>query len=383
MKILMVSIFSSHFFNWVNQLEGAGHEVFWLDVKDSRTIVNNIDFVEQIVGWRYKADYPGRYFIKKKLPGLNKFINTYNERSLSNIFEKLVRQIQPDVVHSFVMYLSAVPIFQVMKNYKEIKWIYSSWGSDIYYYSRFEKEKREMMEVFPHLDYLFTDCQRDYSLALNFGFNGEFLGVFPGRGGYDLEKTNKLLRPRNTRKKILIKGYQGKHGRCIEVLMAIMKLKDKLNLFDLIVFGADEEVVEFISTSELGTWSNFTVLGKIDNDRVLTLMGDSLIYIGNSASDGIPNTLIESIIMGAFPIQSNPGGATEELIIDGKNGFLINDPEYVLEITLLIEEAIGDALLLEKAENYNIEFLRPKFDRDLIRASVLEKYNYIEKELAE
>jgi glycosyltransferase involved in cell wall biosynthesis len=381
MKILMVSIFSSHFFNWVNQLEGAGHEVFWLDVKDSRTTVKNIDFVEQIVGWRYKVDYPGRYFIKKHLPSLNGFINNYNERSLSNTFEELVRKIEPDVVHSFVMYLSAVPILQVMKKYKEIKWIYSSWGSDLYYYSRFEKEKREMMEVFPHLDYMFTDCQRDYSIALKMGFNGEFLGVFPGRGGYDLEKTNKLLRPHYTRKKILIKGYQGKHGRCIEVLKAVMRLKDKLNLFELIVFGADEEVIEFILTSELDTWSNFTVLKKIDNTRVLTLMGDSLLFIGNSASDGIPNTLIESIIMGAFPIQSNPGGATEELIIDGKNGFLIQDPNNPVEIKNLLHKALVDSQTIKKGIEYNFLNIRPGLEREKVRKQVLKKYSQIENDI--
>ena len=54
MKILMVSIFSNHFFNWVKQLKNSEHDIYWLDVFDSNTKVKQIDFVKQITGWRYK-----------------------------------------------------------------------------------------------------------------------------------------------------------------------------------------------------------------------------------------------------------------------------------------------------------------------------------------
>ena len=377
----MVSIFSSHFFNWVKQLEGAGHEVYWLDVKDSKTVVKDIDFVNQIVGWRYKFDYPGRYFIKDKLPKVNSLINIFNERSLSARLEKLVKEIQPDVIHSFVMYLSAVPILEVMRKYENINWIYSSWGSDLFYYSRFRKERDEMMKVFPYLDYMFADCYRDYSIALKLGFKGKFLGVYPGRGGYDLKATQKLSISYHQRKKILIKGYQGKHGRCIQVLKAIKSLKNELNGFQIVVFGADEEVVKSAVFLDFMKWENFTYFKQIENSLVLKLMGESLIFIGNSASDGMPNTLLESIIMGAFPIQSNPGGATSEMITDGENGLLINNPEDETEIALLIEKAIKNMRLLKKAYIFNSEIIRPKLERDLIRKEVLKKYESIQLEL--
>ena len=52
----------------------------------------------------------------------------------------------------------------------------------------------------------------------------------------------------------------------------------------------------------------------LSHSDILTIMGKSLLYIGNSISDGMPNTLLEAIVMGAFPIQSNPGKVTEEII---------------------------------------------------------------------
>src|SRR5690606_17179859 len=109
MKILMVSIFAPHFFNWTEQLKNSGHDVYWLDVFDSNTKVKQIDFVTQIVGWRYRWDFPGRYCLKSKVPGVTRIINKLNERKINAILEKKVQEIKPDVVHSFVMYLAGVP----------------------------------------------------------------------------------------------------------------------------------------------------------------------------------------------------------------------------------------------------------------------------------
>jgi hypothetical protein len=52
----------------------------------------------------------------------------------------------------------------------------------------------------------------------------------------------------------------------------------------------------------------------ISNSEVLEIMGQSVLHIGNSISDGMPNALLEAMGMGAFPIQSNPGKVSEEVI---------------------------------------------------------------------
>ncbi len=377
----MLSIFAPHFFNWTEQFRNSGHEVYWLDVFDSNTRVKQIGFVDQIIGWRYKRNYPGRYFIKKDLPKLNKFINKFNERDLATVFEKKLQEIRPDVVHSFVMYLATAPIFEVMKNHPEIKWIYSSWGSDLYYYRNQPEHLKDMNMVFPNLDFMFSDCNRDVLLASEHGFKGKFLGVFPGRGGFNFKISDPFLKSFEKRTTILIKGYQGKHGRCIPVLEAIVRLKTELKNYKIVVFGADMEVAEFVENSEMENWNNLVVLRRITELEVLKLMGESLIYIGNSLSDGMPNTLLEAIIMGAFPIQSNPGGASAELIEDWKNGLLIENPEDVDEIRGLIKMALSDEIRLKNAVAYNLQYLKPKYERNFIRHKVLMQYNLVEEQI--
>src|SRR5690606_31155517 len=134
--------------------------------------------------------------------------------------------------------------------------------------------------------------------------------------------------------------------------------------YQIIVFGADPEVFDYYKSAKINDWPNFKIIGKISRKEVLKLMGQSRIYIGNSSSDGMPNTLLEAIIMGAFPIQSNPGGATGEKITHKKNGLLINDPNNTQEIRNLITFALDNKKLLEDAVLWNHENIRPHLDRE-------------------
>ncbi len=88
MKILLVSIFAPHFINWAEQLKNSGHEVYWLDIFDSNTKVEKLDFAHQIVGWRYKINFKGRYYLKENYPRFNRFLNIFNERSFQIFFKK-------------------------------------------------------------------------------------------------------------------------------------------------------------------------------------------------------------------------------------------------------------------------------------------------------
>lgn len=382
MKILMLSISSPHFFNWTEQLKESGHEVYWLDVFDSNAHVNQIDFVTQMTGWRYRWDHPGRYFLKSKAPVLTRLLNRINERKLTKVFEEKLQVIRPDVVHSFVMFLACYPVLNVMKKYSEIKWIYSSWGSDMYFLLNSERHLKQGEEVLPEIDYLFTDCDRDYGIAKEHGFKGEFLGTFPGGGGFDLKNIKKYKKPLAERKIILIKGYQGELGRCIQVLQAAESLQSELQSYQIIVFGAAPEVKEYVANGKFKDWKNLKLYSQISHERLLELMGESLIYIGNSISDGMPNTLLEAIISGAFPIQSNPGGASAEVINDGFNGILIDDAENISEIRERLKKAVSDEINIFKGVSYNSETIVPSLEREIIREKVLKKYRFIENQIA-
>ena len=370
---------SLHFFRWTAQLKDAGHEVFWFDVVDGGEKIPRISWVQQIVGWKYKWNFQGRYFLKKKLPKLYAFIARFNTRDTATVFEEKLLQIQPDLVHSFALYVACTPIIKVMEKHKHLKWIYSSWGSDLFYFQNNPAYLKDIKRVLPRVNFLFTDCSRDFKIAKTHGFVGEFLGVFPGGGGFPLLEMQSYSLPLEQRKTILIKGFQGRSGRAITVLKAVQKLKKQLKAYKIIVFGADAEVIEYVTATELVQWNNFTILGKIAQNEVWQLMGKSLIYIGNSNSDGMPNTLLEAICMDVFPIQSNPGGVTEEIITQGKNGFLIEDCEDVKQIIKLLLILFNKLNLIENAIYFNQQKIKPKLDRGYTNKQVLKSYLKISK----
>jgi glycosyltransferase involved in cell wall biosynthesis len=373
MKILMVSMPSLHFFRWTEQLKDAGHEVYWFDVVDGGQKVERINWVHQIVGWKLRWNFPGRHFIKSKFPKIYTLIQKLNERNVSKVFEQKLLEIKPDAVHSFALYVACTPIIEVMEKHQYIKWIYSSWGSDLYYFQNEPRYLADIKKVLPRINYLFSDCKRDYEIAKNYGFVGEFLGVFPGGGGFPLNEMDAYALPFEQRKTILIKGFQGRSGRAINVIKAVEQLKEELMDYEIVVFGADEEVVEYTANSILQNWENFLVIGKISQNEVWQLMGKSLIYIGNSNSDGIPNTLLEAICMDVFPIQSNPGGVTEEVIANGINGLLIEDCKDVMEIKEKIKFILSSPSLLQSALEENKE-IKENLSDQKIKSKVLKKY---------
>jgi len=270
-----------------------------------------------------------------------------------------------------------------MNAHKDLSWIYSSWGSDLFYFKEKKAHLKDIKAVLPRINHLFTDCKRDYQIAKQLGFVGNYLGTFPGGGGFDYLKTNKYITAISERRTILVKGYQGRSGRAIQVLKAIEQIATTLKNYKIIVFGADIDVQKYAEKQQLDNSLNISVLSRarfLPHKEIMKLMGEALIYIGNSNSDGMPNTLLEAIGMGAFPIQSNPGDASAEVIKHKVNGMLIKDHNNIDEIKNLILQALGNDSMLENAFHINQNNIKPNFEIEHVKKNVLMAYDKVEKQ---
>ena len=146
--------------------------------------------------------------------------------------------------------------------------------------------------------------------------------------------------------------------------------------FEIVVFGAHPVVADYIAQQKLP----FSVYGRhdLEHQQTLELMGKSLIYIGNNISDGMPNTLLEAIIMGAYPIQSNPGGASAEIINNGVNGLLIENPEDIENIRELIIVALKEKEMMEEVYGINKEIAKQQLDYESNRIKIMEAYKRVQ-----
>lgn len=373
MKILFVSMPSVHVIRWIENLKDTSYELYWFDVL-GRGRLETLDSVHQFTDWKKRklAPIKGEYFLHKKIPNIYQKIKPFLEVTANEALEKIILEIQPDIIHSFEMQGCSYPVLKTMNKYPAIKWLYSCWGNDIYYYQQFPEHSKKIRQVLQRVDYLHTDCQRDYILAQQLGFSGKHMGVIPGGTGYKLEELESFKLPVEDRKIILVKGYEHHLGRGLNVVKALQAIQNQIQNYKVVVFGAHPKVIDYIESNQL----DFTVYDRhgLSHQELMEVMGKSLLYIGNSISDGMPNTLLEAIVMGAFPMQSNPGGVTQEIIKEGINGFLIQDPESIFEIQQHIEEALKDTARLINAQNINTAIARRQLDYSSNQNKVFELY---------
>lgn len=373
MKILFVSMPSIHFIRWVENLEDTDYELYWFDVLN-RGQITQLKNVCQYTDWKKRKIRPlkGEYFLYKKFPELYETISGYLEKTASEVLEEIIHKIKPDIIHSFEMQSCSYPILRAMNKFENIKWIYSCWGSDLYYYKNFKNHNSKVRNVLKRVNFLLTDCKRDYEIAKELGFRNTFLGVIPGGTGFKLEELEFFKKTASERKIILIKGYEHNFGRSLNVVKAVEQIGlENLN-YKIEVFGAHNPVINYIKEKNLDikTYSR----NELSHDEVLKLMGKSLIYVGNSISDGLPNSLLEAIVMGAFPIQSNPGGVTEEIINHGKNGFLINDANDIEVIKTTMLQASNNLELIDTAYNINTKIAKDRLDYKINKQKSVDVY---------
>lgn len=376
MKILFISMPSVHVVRWIENLKDSSYDLYWFDVL-GRGKLATLDSVHQFTDWKQRKVPPikGEYFLSKKVPFVYDKIFPFLEVTANEVLEKIILEIQPNIIHSFEMQGCSYPILKTMQKFPAIKWLYSCWGNDLYHYERFPKHLKKIKQVLQRVNFLHTDCQRDYVLAQQLGFSGKHLGVIPGGTGYKLDELQSYKLPIGERRILLVKGYEHQFGRGLNVIKALQAIQNQIQNYEVLVFGAHPKVIDYIQSNKL-SFSFFDRHG-LSHQELMELMGKSLIYIGNSISDGMPNTLLEAIVMGAFPIQSNPGGATAEIIKNGENGFLINNPESIIEIEKVIANAVLNVKVIGKASTENSSIAMERLDYYINRIKVITIYKDI------
>ena len=219
-------------------------------------------------------------------------------------------------------------------------------------------------------------------MALEFGFKGEVLPVYPNTGGFKIAKISELRKAivlPSERKLIMLKGYQGWAGRSFVGLRALARTSDILKGFELVVYSNSSEEMKIATTlfaQDTGIPVNL-LPHKIDHTEILKYHGLARISIGLSISDSISTSILEAMAMGSFPIQSWTSAA-DEWFENGKTGFLVppEDPDVIEKI---IRIAITDNALVDYAFVENWDTVKSRLDFDELTIKTLNSYNTVLK----
>jgi glycosyltransferase involved in cell wall biosynthesis len=111
------------------------------------------------------------------------------------------------------------------------------------------------------------------------------------------------------------------------------------------------------------------------HEDMLRLQGRARVSIGLSISDAISTSLLEAMVMGSFPIQSNTSCA-DEWLQNGKTGLLVH-PEDPEAVAAAIRHAVSDDALVDHAADVNTRLVAERLDYSMIRSQVIAMYENV------
>ena len=251
--------------------------------------------------------------------------------------------------------------------------ISTNWGSDIYWFQKYERHQKKIIELMKASHLYSAECHRDLALATKHGFVGSFLEVSPNAGGIPNEFLSRDLVPASVRTVVLVKGYESFVGRASIALAAISEIANELRDFELIVYSANRKTIRLVRRIQDDTKLNIRAIPKkrLTHSEMLNLFGTARTYVGVSLSDGISTSLLEAMAMGAFPIQTNTSCA-EEWIDDGITGKLIAPNQEEIKNSLRL--ALNNDSLVDQASLINRQTIANKCNEEQIKLKSLKFY---------
>jgi glycosyltransferase involved in cell wall biosynthesis len=285
----------------------------------------------------------------------------------STILSALLREIDPDVVHA--MRLPFEGIIAALAD-SRAPLLISIWGNDLTLFARrFPATRRHTLRALERTDALHCDCYRDLTLASEFGFDSQKPSlVVPGNGGIrlelfdredgqDLSLRRRFHIPDDAPLICNARGFRFYVRNDTFFRSAALTVKRYPNaVFAAVGMQANPVAQRWVSS--LGLEKNVRLMPTFTHEDMATLLRMSQIAVSPSEHDGTPNTLLESMAAGAFPICGDIE-SVREWITDGVNGKLRqpSDPDGFAEA---IQSALANPALRASASERNRQIVQER-----------------------
>jgi glycosyltransferase involved in cell wall biosynthesis len=276
----------------------------------------------------------------------------------------LVAEIQPDLVHAL-----RIPFEGMLAEITPLKipLVVSTWGNDLTLHALGSfLMNRLTRTTLIRADGLITDTQRDIRLGQEWGFAaGRPTLVVPGSGGIRVDEIgagqNSSKLPEELPDVPIIINPRGQRpGSLMQdiFLQSIPKVLDKIPqaLFVCPSLQGDFESERLVD--KLGIRSNTKLWPRLSQPQLWALFKKSMIYVSPSLHDGTPNSLLEAIACGCFPVVGNTE-SMKEWVQPGVNGLLV-DATNASSIADAIVQGITQSNLRWDAARFNAKLINER-----------------------
>ena len=308
----------------------------------------------------YRKSSKNQSVLKVKIKtNLRQWLGPLTVRGATERIRSITDQIQPDLMHAMRIPYEGMA---AALGDSQVPSLISVWGNDFTLHAQSNPLiKSATRKTLGRVDALHADCCRDIRLAYEFGFSKDKPTlVVPGGGGVQLD----LFFPSEmeTNEKIYVinpRGYRA-YVDNNAFIKAAKIVCDKHPDIDFLLPAMDgiNEVENWIQDLQLE--KRVTLLPKQSRLNMAGLFKKSDIFVSPSLHDGTPNTLLEALACGCFPIAGDIE-SIREWIVDGINGFLV-DPTDQNQIAEAILKAVDDKGILKSAQEKNLQIIQERAD---------------------
>jgi hypothetical protein len=309
--------------------------------------------------------------------------------NIETALARTIRQWRPDIIHTLgfepasYLYLRARQLHDLAGIGR---WVAQARGGpDLALNRHLPEYPRLIEEVFATCDHFIADNQQNYDYALAAGLDrGKIadpgMGVVSGPGGLDLE----ALRARGTlppsqRERIVVwpKAYEINSAKAMPVFEAILKVWERIKPCRIEMLWMDQREVQMwydkLFPAEVKRFCPSH--RRLSREETLAHIAKARVMMAPSLSDGIPNTMMEAMALGAAPLVS-----PLDTIVP-----VVREDEHVLFARNLYPDEIGEALvrlmtddaLVDRLAANNLLRIREIADRKVIRARAIVFYEEV------
>jgi len=301
----------------------------------------------------------------------------------------VVREWRPDIIHTLgfdpasYLYLRA----RDEHGLSAIgRWIAQARGGPDIALQQFSPDFRPKIEdVLTKCDHFIADNQRNYEYARELGLapdkiENPGMGIVSGAGGLDLKSLRTRWRmPPSKRERLIVwpKAYEVVSSKAMPVFEAILLAWDKIKPCRIEMLWMDQPEVriwyERMFPPEIR--ENCPASGLLPHEQTLALIARARVMMAPSLSDGIPNSMMEAMALGAVPLVSpietiTPVVRAEENVVFARN-------LYPQEIADALVRLMSDDPLVDRLAARNTVRVYDLADRTRFRGRALEYYEQV------
>lgn len=271
----------------------------------------------------------------------------------------LVRGLQPDLVHALRIPYEGMAVASAVRRLRREghpapPLVVSVWGNDFTLHGQANwLMKQNILLTLNEAAALHTDCQRDARLARAWGFDlqREIL-VVPTSGGIHLDvfsppesetqrKPGLVIQPRGVRAYV-------RNDTFFAALPLILAARPETR-FTCPAMGDDSTIQALVN--RLGVGHAVNLLPRIPHDAMADLFREAQVVVSVTTHDGTPNTLLEAMACGSFPVAGDIE-TMHEWIDSGENGLLV-PPDNAQALAQAVIQALDDPQWRARAAREN------------------------------